>query len=488
MGRELTIKSPFDNARSFLQRDMSKIYVIGIGYKPLEQRAKEILVNSQVILASNRLFEVFKGYDDFESVKGKVKVINNVNETINFIKAIAEATPPNPPLAKWGNGGVVLLASGDPMFFGIGRRAVREFGKDNVEILPDLSSIQMAFSKIKEPWDDTFLVSLHGGPDPEKRRRLPYGIKDIPMLLDRHNKIAILTDKENNPAVIADFLNSSPLTHHSSLSLYVCERLGYHDERVTEGTPDEIAGMSFSEPNVVILKNKKPSSMSFPLVGNPSDLSESVKKDCGLILDKARTRAAMTDNFRFGLSETEIIHSRGLITKDEARAVTIHKLRLPQKGIFWDIGAGSGSVSIEAARLYPELKIFAIEKEEEQIENIYTNVNRFNAENIEVIKGEAPAVLEGLPAPDRVFIGGSGGRLKECIRIISNAMPSGIIVINAIAIDTLNNAIQALTDHGFTISISEISVSRSKAVAGRTHMSALNPVFIITGERESNDR
>jgi precorrin-6Y C5,15-methyltransferase (decarboxylating) len=445
---------------------VSKLYVIGIGYKPLDKRAREIIAGSQIILASKRLFEVFKGYEEYEAVKDKVKVINNVDETIAFIKSLI----PNPQSSN-----IVLLASGDPTFFGIGRRAVREFGKEIIEILPDLSSIQIAFSRIKESWDDAFLMSLHGGPDPEKRRRLPYELDDIPYLLQRHNKILILTDKENNPALIAKFLNSSFVTRHSSLKMYVCEKLGYPDEKITEGAPEEIAGMLFAEPNVVIVI-KENSLLSFPLVGNPSELSESVKKDCG--------QAAMTDKIKFGLSETEIIHSRGLITKNEVRAVTIHKLSLPQRGVLWDIGAGSGSVSIEAARLYPEIKVFAVEKDEEQIKNIKENRIKFDAANIEIIKGQAPDVLINLPVPDRVFIGGSGGAIKEIIEFVSSKISSGIVVINAITIETLNEAIKSLENKGFVVEVSEISVSRSKTVSGKRHMSALNPVFIITGIKQ----
>ena len=420
----------------------NKLYVIGIGYKPFDKRAREIILNSDVILASNRLFEVFKEYDEFEAVKDKLKVINNVNETINFIHALPQhsSTPASP---------VVLLASGDPMFFGIGRRAVREFGKDMVEILPDLSSVQIAFSRIKEPWDDAFLMSLHGGPDPEKRRRLPYEMDDIPSLLQRHNKIAILTDRENNPSKIARVLNLSPIAHSLLPVMFVCERLGYQDEKITEGSPEEIAGMMFSEPNVVIVKS-----------GVRSQKSE----------------------VRFGLTETDIAHSKGLITKDEVRAVTIHKLRLPQKGVFWDIGAGSGSVSIEAARLYPELKVFAVEKDKEQINHIKENKIRFNAANIEIVKGEAPDVLNGLPLPERVFIGGSGEMLKEIMDYVIKTQVK-LIVVNAATIETINDAVQCFENHGYNIEISEISVSRAKTIAGKKHMSALNPIFIITGEK-----
>lgn len=446
----------------------NKLYVIGIGYKPLDKKAWEIILKSGVILASKRLFEVFKEYDEFALVKDKIKVINNVDETIEFIRAIvrqcdsATATfsfqpsafslkPDSSTINHQSSLPIVLLASGDPMFFGIGRRALNEFGKDIVEILPDLSSIQMAFSRIKEPWDDAFLMSLHGGPDPEKRRRLPYEIKDIPLLLQRHNKIAILTDKENNPSVIAKGIALSP--QPSALRIYVCERLGYADEKITEGTPEEIAAMSFSEPNIVIIQQ-------LAVSGQPSIVT-------------------------FGLKENEISHSKGLITKDEVRAVTIHKLRLPQRGVFWDIGAGSGSVSIETARLYPELKVFAVEKDEEQINHIRENKKRFNAPNIEIIKGEAPDALINLPPADRAFIGGSSGRLEKIIGFIAK-MSVKIIVINATTIETLNEAILHLKNNGFDAEISEVSVSRSKTISGRRHLSALNPVFIIGGNTMSS--
>lgn len=229
---------------------MTKIYVIGIGYKPFDEKTREIVCNSEIILASHRLFDVFKRYEEFEIVKDKVMVIDTVDETINFIKLKLQTLNSEPRTI------ITLLASGDPMFFGIGRRIINEFGKEIVEILPDLSSIQIAFSRIKEPWDDVLLISLHGGPDPTKRRKLNYELKDIPLLLKKYKKIAILTDKENNPSEIAKVLHSSFFTHHLQLTLYVCERLGYPDEKIIEVKPGDSATMSFADPNVVIIIQK----------------------------------------------------------------------------------------------------------------------------------------------------------------------------------------------------------------------------------------
>jgi precorrin-6Y C5,15-methyltransferase (decarboxylating) len=425
---------------------VNNICVIGVGHRPLDERACEILLRADDILASNRLFEVFKGYKEFEEVREKVRVINKIDETLEFIRGNFEKRA------------VVLLASGDPLFFGIGRRVIDEFDKKRVEIFPDLSSMQVAFSKIKEPWDDVFLMSLHGGPDPEKRRRLPYEIDDIPTLLREHYKIAVLTDRENNPSEIARRALSAP---ERTLKIFVCEKLGYPDEKITSGAPEEIAGMSFPDPNVVILLD----SAKAHKYRNAEE--KIVLKDAGPV---------------FGLTEGEIAHSRGLITKDEVRAASIHKLRLPKGGILWDIGAGSGSVSIEAARLFPESKVFAIERNEEQISHIKGNKQRFGTPNVAITCGEAPEALKDLPSPDGVFIGGSGGRLSGIIRLIKGRMPRGVVVLNAVMLETLNEAILHLENNGFETEISQISVSRSKVLNGHRQMAALNPVFVIRGE------
>lgn len=420
------------------------MYVIGMGYKPFEKRALEMIRKSEIVLANDRLLEVLKGYEEFESLKKRLRIINNVYETMDFIKSEMQN-----PKSKT----ITLLASGDPLFFGIGRMAVKEFDKEDVEILPDLSSIQVAFARIKEAWSDAFLMSFHGGPVPGKRRKLEYEIEDIPALLERHNKIAVLTDKENNPTVIAKKLLPTSNFSFPTLAMFVCERLGYPDEKITEGAPEDIAKQTFEHPNVVIILHSK----------------EKISK----------TEAKI----KFGLSEFEIAHSKGMITKDEVRAVTIHKLRLPESGVLWDIGAGSGSISIEVARLCPKLEIIAIEKNEEQIRHIENNKEAFNVRNIRIIKGEAPQALNGLPAPDRVFIGGSGGRLDEIVHSISEKMREGIVVINAVTIDTLNSAVKCLEEDGFRVDVTEVSVAKSKMINQKRHMSALNPIFIVKGEK-----
>jgi precorrin-6B C5,15-methyltransferase / cobalt-precorrin-6B C5,C15-methyltransferase len=426
---------------------MAKLIIIGIGYKPLDEKARHALARCEFILGSRRLCEVFEKYPEHEHWGYKVKRIDSVDKTFQFI----HETLPNSATD------IVLLGSGDPLFYGIGARAVRELGRKSVEIIPDMTSLQMTFSRIGEPWEDALLVSFHGGPNPKKRLRLRYGLKDLPGLVDNNDLIGILTDKENGPAVIARHLLTS-LMDCSSLYFYVGEKIGYDDERITEGSADIIGSMTFIDPNVVIIKKTTqpdPSIDSKALLSLP----------------------------RFGLREEEISHSRGLITKDEVRAVTIHSLRLPERGVFWDIGAGSGSVSIEAARMCPGLSVFSIEKNKEQADHIEHNKAAFGTRNVEIVRANAPSALANLPPPDRVFIGGSASALEQIIDAVKAVMAKGIIVINAATIETFSHATEYLERSGFSISISQVSVARSKPVGASTYLEGLNPIFVITGEK-----
>lgn len=210
----------------------TRIYIIGIGYKPLDRRGRGVVIASDIILTFSRLLEIFKGYEEFPMVNDKIRVVTDGDEIIACIRNNNTAI-------------VTILASGDPLFHGIGRRIIGEFGKDMVEILPDVSCVQLAFAKIKETWDDAILISLHGSGDSADQGRL----EDIPSLLQKYRKIAILTNQGNHPAEIARFLDAQRLP----LKIYVVQRLGYAEEEITEGCPGDIAQMKFSEPNMVII-------------------------------------------------------------------------------------------------------------------------------------------------------------------------------------------------------------------------------------------
>ena len=220
---------------------MNKVNIIGIGFRPLDKKASKALLQSEVVLSNNRLLEAFKEYAEYKTVKDRIISLKDIHETRQYIRD------------NYRDKAIALLAVGDPMFFGIGRVIREEIGKDAMEVYPDLSSMQVAFARIREPSSNAFIVSLHGGPDPNNRRKLEYEITELPDLLLKHKKIAILTDRINSPTEIAKTINSSPVTRHASPTMYVCEKLGYDDEKITEGTPEDIALASYTHPNVVII-------------------------------------------------------------------------------------------------------------------------------------------------------------------------------------------------------------------------------------------
>ena len=340
-------------------------------------------------------------------------------------------------------GDVVVMASGDPLFFGIGRTLLQTLGPDRIVIYPALSSMQIAFSRFKIPWDDAGFLSLHG-------REL----NTLASTLLFHDKLFLFTDQRNSPDRIAlSLLRECGQEINALYRVHVAENLAMDDEQLHTGTLADISQRSFGPLSVMILIRTRPSP------------GESL----------------------FGLSEDEIIHSRGLITKNEVRAASLHALRLPRRGVLWDVGAGSGSIGLEAARLFPELQVFAVEREDRQVENIVTNRKYFHAWNLQPLQGSAPDALAGLPAPDRVFIGGSGGRLRAIIDHAAERLtPGGRIVVNAVLEKTAQEAPQFLHENGLQVTLSEIKVIRRCYPDQGSQ--TMHPITIIVGRKKEEEK
>ncbi|AGF79781.1 precorrin-6y C5,15-methyltransferase (decarboxylating), CbiE & CbiT subunit [Desulfocapsa sulfexigens DSM 10523] len=342
-------------------------------------------------------------------------------------------------------GDVVVLASGDPLFFGIGRRILESFPQYSIEIYPAVSSMQLAFARFGIPWDDAKFVSFHGRSSEQLGSRLL-----------NYEKVLLLTDSVNSPNVIAEkLLRQYDREITDTVYCHVGENLGLQSEHLHSGELSEIAAKTFVEPNVMILQNSE--------VPNQ-------KKILPL----------------FGLQEKEISHSRGLLTKNEVRAAVIHALRLPRDGVLWDVGAGSGSVGLEVARLFPEVDVFSIEREEEQWKNIEDNIKKFRVLNMRLIKGDAPGSLKNLPSPDRVFIGGSGGNLQSILEYcVGQLLPGGIVVVNAVIAKTAALAPEILYTLGLDVEIKEIAVQRFNYP--QVEAQRFNPIKIIVGSKSQQD-
>ncbi|MCK5229590.1 MAG: precorrin-6y C5,15-methyltransferase (decarboxylating) subunit CbiE [Desulfobulbaceae bacterium] len=403
---------------------MSKINLIGVSESGISEKQQCVLSRCRIIVTSGR-YRPLAGRS-----AGEIISITPVKEALSAIQNHLV------------HGDVGVLAGGDPLFFGIGRRLVEKFGPDMVDVFPGISSLQLACARFKIPWDDARVVSLHG------RRSEHIGVQ-----LLQHHKVIVFTDSNFSPDKVAgalkqylELVNAERILMQSRI--FVAENLGKGCERLVEGTIARIAGMSFDALNIMILN--RPEAVVYP---GP-----------------------------LGLKEQEIVHSRGLITKDEVRAVTLHKLGLPFKGVFWDIGSGSGSVSVEAARLCPGLTIFAVEKEEERLANIRRNIVSFETFNVIPVAGVAPDVLGGLPAPDRVFVGGSGGKLSEIVSAAAGQLRrGGRIVVNCVTEKTGKEAPLLLAQYGYTVEISEVRISRFGAGDTDAKRIDLNKITVVVG-------
>lgn len=406
---------------------MFKLLVIGIAENVLSTRQKNLVAGCSLIVGAQR----------FAAMTRKIPV------------EFQDITPLTPALAEIAShlqhGNVAVLASGDPLFYGIGRRLLAEFPVEHIEILPALSSVQQACALFRIPWDDAFVTSLHG-------RTATH----LPGLLLGHAKTLVLTDAKHSPDRIArlllDYLHLIGETKLvQTIRMMVAEDLGLANENIFCGTLEEGSTHHFTPLNIVCLL--VPAGTALP-------------------------------HYRFGLNEDQLQHSRGLITKDEVRAATLHQLRLPETGVFWDIGAGSGSLSIEAARANPQLTVYAIEQNDEELENIKNNIVKFRSFNIVPVPGRAPEALAQLPAPDRIFVGGSSGSLPAIIEMAAARLPArgGILVVNGVTEKTVQEAPALMAKHGFTVTLSVIAVTRTEPGEAEKEKS-FNPITIMTGRR-----
>lgn len=323
-------------------------------------------------------------------------------------------------------GGVCVLASGDPGFFGIVRVLAERLGPDRLDVHPAPSSVSLAFARLGLPWDDAAVISAHGRPLADAARRAI-----------QHPKAALLTSPDAPPEAIGRELLALGAPHRRAA---VCSRLGEPDEHVDVVALEELAAGTFDARSVVV------------------------------ILDGNGVAGAPT--LEWGRPASRFAARDGLVTKSEVRAVALGKLALPGTGVAWDVGAGSGSVAIEIAALAPDLRVFAVEQHAADAERIRDNA-RAHGVAIDVVHGTAPEALGTLPEPDRVFVGGGG--LSVLDTVLARLRPGGRAVATFAALDRAAAAYERLGN------LAEISVARGKPLSGGVRLEAENPVFVVWG-------
>ncbi|WP_036482239.1 bifunctional cobalt-precorrin-7 (C(5))-methyltransferase/cobalt-precorrin-6B (C(15))-methyltransferase [Myxosarcina sp. GI1] len=413
---------------------MAQIEVVGIGLDGvagLTKPAVEIINNATVLAGSYRHLSYVESFpakklfiDDFQAAIASILQLLEVGEQI------------------------VVLVSGDPLFFGLGRLLLEKIPAEKINFHPHLSSIQLAFNRLKITWHDAVFISVHG----RNTKKL------IKFLKQGKEKIAILTDSSNNPSAIARLFLSLNLP--VSYSFHICENLGGSSENITFFAANKVSKLAelqqdFASLNVVILLREI--------------------KVCEVNLDRL-PMLGLSDRVFLSFSDRP-----SLITKKEIRTAILGELALQPQQIVWDIGAGTGSVSIEIARLCPDSQIFAVEKTSMGVTLIIKNCQRFKVNNVNPVSGKAPESLLKLPDPNRIFIGGSGGNLLDILELCSKKIKhDGVLVIALATLEHCHQAVNWLNNNKWHYRLLQLQISRSTPIKNLTRFTPLNPVTIIT--------
>ena len=399
---------------------MSHITVIGLDGGPLGAEAESLLEGAALVVGGERHLAAL----GIESERAAV-LKGDLSEALSRIEQTG--------------GPIVVLASGDPGFFGIVRSLGQRFGPENLRVFPAVSSVALAFARAGLSWDDAVTVSVHG--------RHPRRAVNV---CRSHPKVAVLTSPEFGPAELARELGDTGRT------FLVAERLGEPDERVYRGGAGEVSGMGWKDPNVVLVLDEEWA------VGRKGWIS-----------------AGLESAGRWALTEDEFEHRSGMITRPETRALVLARLGPGPGDLVWDVGAGSGSIAIECARL--GAAAMAVERDPESCARIRKNAARHGV-YVQIVEGEAPDALRGLPEPDAVFVGGSGGGFEEIVKLCA-VRTRRAVVLNLITLERVVPAGEMLEDCGLEVETTFLQASRVKGVGALHRLAAETPVFVVSGRK-----
>jgi precorrin-6Y C5,15-methyltransferase (decarboxylating) len=405
----------------------NKIHIIGMGDDGLEgvtAPARQLVEQAQLLVgAENTLAKI-------PDAKSQRLVIgSNLDEVIER-------------LARASDQKVVVLASGDPLFYGVARYLCDKLGKDRFDVVPHVSSMQLAFARVKESWEEAFLTNLANRP-------LDQVIEKIRVA----TKAGLFTSETCPPRVVAKALLDRRIDYFSA---YVCENLGSPDERVTQGELAEIATQDFSPLNVMVLVRR-------PNV--PDRPSEAIGRRL------------------FGNPDEAFLQSKpkqGLLTPAEVRSMALAEMDLGPTSTVWDIGAGSGSVSIEAAQIASGGTVYAIEMDAEDHQLITANAERFGVTNLVAVLGRAPDAWSDLPDPDSIFVGGSGREISGVVELAyARLRAGGRLVASAGSIESVSAVHETLQRLAKDVNVWMINVARGTPQLERVRFEALNPTFLL---------
>ncbi|MCG8529542.1 MAG: precorrin-6y C5,15-methyltransferase (decarboxylating) subunit CbiE [Desulfovibrionales bacterium] len=404
------------------------IHVVGLGIDPdaLPEIHEQLISSADILVGGKRQLAAFTDCDAFT------------------IPVTAPLSAVFATMLKHYNNRkeIVVIADGDPLFFGIGDRIIKEFGAENVVVHSNTATVQAISTRASIPWQQMRMVSLHGRND----------YTPLYTALMHENNVAVLTDETNIPAVIAQKLLDRGAAW---FRMWIFENMGTQDERITRCTLEEASKQSFSSLNTVLLE---------------------------------RTGTA-EQPLRLGIPDALFETEQRLITKKPIRAASLSALELQPEHILWDVGAGSGAISIEASYLLSKGAIFAIERKAERVEFIRANRARFGAINIDVRHGDILESIQDLPTPDRIFVGGGLGSNAAMLSSLTDRLTEGgMLVVNCTLLSTLEAAKQHFTVLGWEYEVLLTQASLSTPLAGDMRLDAMNPIFSVIAHKPLTEK
>ena len=423
---------------------IEKCRIIGVlddGVASLSRTALAHLQQAQLVIGGSRTLQLFAPQMDPTAIQRDLTgALAQVPEWIRMAQAEGQR--------------VVLLATGDPLCHGIAAYLASRLCIEAIDVLPNVSTLQLACARLGLPWQDMKFSSVHSkdAGDWMEGSEPSHGLYALLRDIRQNERLAILTCPDNTPDRIARMLVTEGLA--DDFQMAVAERLCQPEERVLGGITIQAATqMPFADPNVVLLwrTTLRPSPV---LLGLPD------------------------------ASYQQRYPEKGLITKNEVRVVSLARMQLRANSVVWDIGAGSGSVGLEAARLCNQGHVYAIEKNVDDSAIVRSNRKTLGISNHTLVHGKAPEGLQHWPDPDAVFIGGSGGELADLIRLILQRMkPEGWLVMNFVTLENLSVAVDTLKALGVAWDVLQLQASRSKPILHMNRMAAENPVWLVCAQK-----
>ena len=405
---------------------MSRLTIIGIGPGSAEYfmpAARNRMRGAHTVIAARRILPMLR--EVCGAVETEFLPMGKIKDTLEMIDGLLREEKE-----------VALIVSGDPLMYSLYKTILnQEISADwEMEVIPGIGSMQMLGAAFGETMEDARLVSVHG------RSRTP---GSVALCVTENPKVFFLCSKEQGPAWLSQIM----LDYHlDDVEVFAGANLSYEDQILESGSPAEMAKKEFPSLCVAMIKNPYPRPVTRPCF----------------------------------LSDEDFERGRTPMTKEEIRVLILHKMKIHPDDVIWDIGAGTGSVSVECARQAPFGQVHSVERDEAAVHLIEKNRDKFELDNLFIYQGDAAERTADLPVPDKVFIGGSGGKLGEIMKNIAAFDREIRVTVSAVTLETIAEAGEILGNYDADYDVIQATVGRGRKIGSYHIMDTNNPVMIFT--------